>query len=188
MAATDGGKGVLRTALVSACGLLGVSGGTARATELRTAAMGYTEPGRVSAFEAIGDLTHQDDQGRSVHFRLVYDALTGASANGATPSAHVQSFTRPSGQGTYTAPAGDTPLDDTFKDTRIALSGSGTVNLGRLSTATGGLYVSTEHDYTSLGANASLTRDFNKRNTTLDLHTAVFHDIGAAPRAACPTR
>jgi len=185
VAATDAGHGALRTALVSACGLLGITGGTARATEVRTAGMVYTEPGRVSAFEAIGDLTHQDDQGRSTHFRLVYDALTGASANGATPASHVQTFTRPSGRGSYQTPAGATPLDDTFRDTRIALSGDGTTNLGRMSTATGGLYVSAEHDYTSLGANAAVTRDFDKRNTTLALRGAVFHDT-VRPQGGVP--
>lgn len=176
MAATSARGGNLRTALVSACGLLGISGAAARATEVSTAVLGYTEPDRVTALEAIANLEHAFANGRSARLRLVYDALTGASANGAVPAAAAQTFTRPSGEGAYTAAPGTTPLDDTFRDTRIALSGGGTTPLGRLASLAAGLYVSTEHDYTSLGANGTLTRDFNKRNTTLALRAAYFDD------------
>jgi len=46
---------------------------------------------------------------------------TGASPNGATPSDQVQTFTSPSGKGSMDAEAGKQLLDDTFKDTRIAV-------------------------------------------------------------------
>jgi hypothetical protein len=42
--------------------------------------------------------------------------------------------------------------------------------------ATAGLYGSTEHDYGSLGANASLERDLNRRNTTLSAGVSFSHD------------
>ena len=176
MAATSRGHGPLRAGLVSACGMLGVAGAAARATEVQTAVLGYSEPGRVSAFEAIGDVNHEFANGRSAHFRLVFDALTGASASGATPASTVQTFTRPSGQGSYTTAPGDTPLDDTFRDTRVAVSLGGATPLGRMSSLSAGLYGSTEHDYTSLGANAALSRDFNKRNTTVAVRGSYFDD------------
>ncbi len=176
MAATSNDRGALRAALVSACGLLGVTGSAARATEIRTAVLGYTEPDRVSALEMIGDVSHEFANGRTANFRLVYDALSGASANGAVPASTSQTFTSPSGEGTYVTPAGETPLDPSFRDTRVAVSGGGSTPLGRMSTLAAGLYMSTEHDYTSLGANASLSRDFNKRNTTVAVRASYFDD------------
>lgn len=176
MAATNHQTRNIRGALLTACGLMGIGGTAAAATEINSAVLAYTEPNRVSAFEAVLDLKHDLATGQGLNFKLVYDGLTGASANGATPWTSAQTFTRPSGMGTYTVPAGETPLDDTFKDSRVAVSGGGTLPLGRLTTLSAGLYGSAEHDYTSLGGNASLSRDFNKRNTTVALRAAMFHD------------
>lgn len=166
----------LGSALVTACGLIGISGATAEATEVRTAALAYTEPDRVSAFESVVNLSHEFKSGAGANFRIVYDALTGASANGAVPSGATQTFTRPSGAGSYQTEPGQTPLDDTFRDTRFALSGGGTLPLNRLTRLSAGLYGSGEHDYTSLGANASVTREFNKKRTNLTLRGAIFRD------------
>ena len=161
---------------MGACGLLGLAGGTARATEVKTAVLGYTEPNRVSAFEAIIDGRHEFNDGKSANFRIVYDALTGASASGATPASFSQTFTRPSGRGSYQVAPGETPLDDTFHDTRVAVSGGLGLPLDRMTTLAVGLYGSGEYDYTSLGGNLSLSRDFNQRNTTLALRGAYFND------------
>jgi len=168
--------GALRTALVSACGLLGVAGTQARATEVSSAVLGYTEPNRVSAFEAVTDVNHVLADGKVLHGRLVYDALSGASANGGVPASFAQTFTSPSGRASYTTPAGETPLDNTFHDARVAVSGGISLPWGRLTTVSAGLYGSGEHDYTSLGANLSLARDFNRRNTTVALRAARFED------------
>ena len=77
------------------------------------------------------------------------------------------------------------PLDDTFLDTRYALTTSWTQPLARLYTVSVGLGFSTEYDYTHLGANLSLARDFNKRNTTLSAGIAYAKDdidpVGGAP-------
>jgi len=102
VAATDPGRGAVRAALASACGVLGISGAAARATEVGTAVLGYTEPNRVSAIEGVIDANHTFDNGRVLRFRAVFDGLTGASASGATPASFVQTFTRPSGKGNYT--------------------------------------------------------------------------------------
>jgi len=122
---------------------------------------------------------------RKLSLNLTADTLTGASASGATSLDRAQTFTSPSGKATYSTSAGKVPLDDTFKDTRFALNGSWTQPLARLYTVSGGLGFSTEYDYTHLGANASLARDFNKRNTTLSFGVAYSQDdikpVGGAP-------
>ncbi len=168
--------GAVRSAIVGACGLLGLGGATAEATEVKTAILGYNEPDRVKAFEAIIDGKHDFANGKIFNFRFVYDALTGASATGAAPASFTQTFTRPSGEGSYQVAPGETPLDDTFRDTRLALSAGLTMPLNRVTNFSFGLYGSGEYDYTSLGANASLTRDFNQRNTTVALRGAFFDD------------
>jgi hypothetical protein len=166
----------LRKAVVAACGLVGLNGAAAEATEIGSAMLFYTEPDRVSAVEAVVAGNHAFSNGNSANFKLVFDALTGASANGATPASFTQTFTRPSGAGSYQTGSSSTPLDDTFRDTRTAISGGGTLALNRMTSWQGGLYVSTEHDYTSLGVNTSLVRDFHQRNTTVALRAAFFSD------------
>ncbi len=175
VAATKKG-GAVRSAIIGACGMLGLGGATAEATEVKTAILGYTEPDRVTAIEAIVDGQHAFDNGKIFNFRLVYDALTGASATGAAPSSLAQTFTRPSGEGSYRVAPGETPLDDTFRDTRMALSAGLTMPLNRVTNFSFGLYGSGEYDYVSLGANTALTRDFNQKNTTVALRGAFFSD------------
>ena len=82
-------------------------------------------------------------------FKLVLDSLTGASATGAVPSTQVQTFTRPSGNGTYTVDPNDTPLDDTFKDTRVAFGMNWEKPIDRNNRRTLGFNVSGEYDFAS---------------------------------------
>jgi hypothetical protein len=116
---------------------------------------------------------------------LTADTLTGASASGAIALDRPQTFTSPSGDAVYTTDAGAVPLDDTFLDTRFALNASWTQPLARLYTFSAGLGFSTEYDYTHLGANLSLSRDFNKRNTSLNVGAAWSQDeldpVGGRP-------
>ncbi len=186
MAATSKTGQNVRGALLTACGLLGIGGAQAQATEIKGAVLGYTEPDRVSAIETVVDVAHTFAGGQGLNFKLVYDGLTGASANGAVPWTDYQTFTRPSGAGSYQADPEQTPLDDTFRDSRVALSGGASLPWGRLSTVSAGLYGSGEHDYMSLGANLALSRDFNKRNTTVALRGAMFHDT-INPEGGRPT-
>lgn len=109
---------------------------------------------------------------RKLSATLTADTLTGASASGAIALNRPQTFTSPSGRAVYTTAAGDVPLDDTFLDTRFALNASWTQPLARLYTFSAGVGFSTEYDYTHLGANLALARDFNKRNTTLSAGVA----------------
>lgn len=107
---------------------------------------------------------------------LVYDSLTGASPSGAIPQDEVQTFTRPSGEAVYSAAPGELPLDDTFLDTRYALTAGWQQPIGRLYTGSAGISFSTEYDYTHAGLNFGLSRDFNKRNTTVSLGIALARD------------
>jgi opacity protein-like surface antigen len=116
---------------------------------------------------------------------LTVDSLTGASASGATPMDVAQTFTTPSGNAVYTIPAGQHPLDDTFIDTRVAISASWQQPLGRLYKVNAGLTASGEYDYLHIGGNVGLSRDFNNRNTTVSVGVAYARDSmdpeGGAP-------
>lgn len=122
---------------------------------------------RVQAVEPVVELRKQFSEGREAALKLTLDVLTGATPNGATASNVPQTFTRPSGSGSYVVAPGETPLDDTFHDTRVAGNGSWKQPLGRLSLLTLGGNFSKEYDFTSMGLSAQLTRDFNQKNTTL---------------------
>ena len=104
------------------------------------------------------------------------DSLTGASPNGAIATPGAQTFTSPSARNTYTTTGGQVPLDSTFHDTRTALNASWSQPFARLYSVNAGLGFSTEFDYTHLGANLGVTRDFNQRNTTLSLAAAFASD------------
>jgi len=184
-------KPIGRALAAAACALLGRAGTASAADEpsawsLDTAMLLYKESdSRVQdlsvAVSAIRDFGDQ----RLLGLSLTADTLTGASASGAIALDKPQTFTSPSGKATYSTPANEIPLDDTFKDTRFAASASWTQPLGRLYTGSAGLSVSGEYDYQHLGGNVSLARDFNKRNTTLSGGVAYSRDdidpVGGAP-------
>jgi len=107
---------------------------------------------------------------------LSLDSLTGASPNGAIATNGAQTFTSPSGRGTYTTPAGAVPLDNTFHDMRLAFSGNWSQPFARLYTLDAGLGISSEYDYQHFGGNVGVTRDFNERNTTLSFALAYSQD------------
>lgn len=122
---------------------------------------------------------------RSLKLDLTFDSLTGASPSGAIATDSVQTFTRPSGKGGYTTAAGEIPLDSTFHDTRVAAEANWSQPFARLYSVNAGLGFSTEYDYQHLGANLGLTRDFNRRNTTLSAALAYGNDhvkaVGGTP-------
>jgi hypothetical protein len=127
---------------------------------------------------------------RKLTLGLAIDSLTGATPIGAIPFAGPQTFTSPSGLQTHMTPPNVIPLDDTFLDTRYAVSGTWLQPLGRMNTLSGGLTFSTEYDYTHIGANVKLAHDFNNRNSTISLALAFATDeldpVGGAPAPLSP--
>src|SRR5690606_13073632 len=116
---------------------------------------------RVQDISAAIAATRDFDDDRKLGLSLTVDTLTGASASGAIALDEPQTFTSPSGNKVYTTAPGEIPLDDTFLDTRYAVTASWTQPLARLYTFSAGVSFSTEYDYTHVGANFSLARDFN---------------------------
>lgn len=136
--------------------------------DIKSAVLVYAEADdRVMAIEPVFEAKKQIDSEESITLKLTLDTLTGASATGAVPTDSVQTFTRPSGNGSYDVAAGETPLDDTFKDTRVAFNASWARPLNEDYKMVLGTNVSKEYDYTSAAINAVLSRDFNQRNTTV---------------------
>jgi hypothetical protein len=151
-----------------------------------TAMLYYGESdGRVKDFSVNALAIKELKEDSFLSITLAIDTLTGASPTGAVPSAVPQTYTRPSGNASYTTNPGETPLDDTFQDTRTAFSASWKWPLTRLTTVDVGASVSDEYDYTHAGLNARIARDFNNRNTTLSLGLAVANDtidpVGGSP-------
>lgn len=180
-------------ALASAtCGLLGA----AHAAEVtvsepagwraETSLLYYGEDGGRVKDTSLGIAVRRAwEDGSRLSGTLTIDSLTGASPTGATPSDRVQTFTRPSGSGQYTVAPGSQPLDDTFKDTRIALSVDWAQLWGEDRRFSAGASFSNEYDYQHLGVNGRVEQDFNQRNTTVQLGLAIGKDsmdpVGGAP-------
>jgi hypothetical protein len=180
------GAGAVRTALAAAaCALLGALPTPAPAMQIEGATLVYTEPGRVTAVETVIEGVKETDAGGAYSLKLAIDALTGASANGAVPANRVQTFTRPSGESSYTVNPGETPLDPSFKDTRVAATGAWMRPLGRMDKMNLGVNLSYETDYLSLGLSGGFARDFALRSSTLATSLSYAHDIvephGGAP-------
>ncbi|SDX31480.1 DUF3570 domain-containing protein [Marinobacter mobilis] len=186
------GKPVGRALAAATCALLGVQAtdtlakGEPGEWDVETALLVYAESdSRVSAAEPVVSATRNFDGERQLNLKLVADTLTGASPSGATPSDLPQTFTSPSGSGSYDIAAGEAPLDDTFKDTRVALSASWTAPLNRDYTYRVGGYASREYDYLSTAVTGSLSRHLNNKNTTLtgglSLGVDVVDPVGSAP-------
>jgi hypothetical protein len=180
----DARKSIRATVSAITATLLGSSAAGAD-SNLDSSLLIYSEKGRVTVSEGLFSFLHKFSERRSVGLKLTLDALTGASPNGATPASTPQTFTSPSGGSSYTTPAGEIPLDNTFQDQRIALDGTLIESLDRITFLNVGGHLSLEHDYTSLGLNGRLTRDFNRRNTTLGVSASYNYDIvrplGGAP-------
>ncbi len=135
--------------------------------EFDSAVLLYSESdGRVQVVEPVLKLSKDLGDDRRITTKLVLDSLTGASPNGATPASTPQTFSGPSGSGSYTTAAGETPLND-FKDSRFSLSADYQFPLSNDGKLGYGANFSKEFDFLSAGGNLKYTLDFNQRNTTL---------------------
>ena len=165
---------------IAACALLGVSTSVAAGGdpwEFDATVLYYSETDRVTATEPLINVRKNFGDDRILNLRFVIDSLSGATPNGASAADQVQTFTTPSGAGSYTVSPGETPLDPTFQDTRTALTAQWEQPFGRLTKGSFSANVSTEYDFKSLGASAAIARDFNNRNTTFSAGLAAEFDV-----------
>ena len=122
--------------------------------------------------------------------KVVVDSLTGASPNGATAANVPQTFTSASGHNAKHYAAHVLPLDDDFHDTRVAASANWQQPIATDTRVSVGANLSNEYDFRSIGANASVAKDFNDKNTTVSLGGAFEYDsinpVGGTPVALTP--
>jgi len=155
--------------------------------DVQSAVMVYAEgDGRVALLEPVVKASREIADDERVTLQVAFDTLTGASPNGAQASAQAQTFTSPSGQSRYSTPAAEIPLDNTFSDTRLAVSAEWDRGLDRDQRLILGSNVSIESDYRSLGASVNYKRDLNRRNTTLAAGVALTLDSIGAEEVALP--
>lgn len=137
----------------------------------------YSEKDRMRATEAIFNLTRQLKNDFTLNLAITYDGLTGASPTGASPSKQPQTITRPSGGGVIVLDAGEYPRDDGFKDRRFSIDAAVSRPVSNSITLTGGLRLSSEYDYSSVGVNAAVEKRFDNNRTRIGLSGAVSRDI-----------
>ena len=126
----------------------------------------YSEQNRVDVVEPVLQIKKEIGENEFVTVKFVYDAMSGATPNGATPSSTPQTFTSPSGESKYTAAAHALPLVS-FTDARAAVSADWELPLSRTLRSQYNANFSSETDYSSMGASASLLWDVNNKLTTL---------------------
>jgi len=147
----------------------------------------YSETDRVRAIEPVITLDGEYSGDRHWTNKVVLDALTGPSPNGAVASRNPQTFTSPSGHSTYMVNPGEAPLDPEFKDTRYAVASEWSQPFAENYEFSAGANGSMEYDFTSLSANGSLSRYFDKKNTKLSLGLNFEADtvkpVGGVPQA-----
>lgn len=184
-------KSIREKLALATCALLQTTGQSAQAAdewEIDSALMIYSEnDSRVQAIEPIVSARKEMAEDKFFGIKLVLDSLTGATPNGAHASSASQTFTKPSGSGSYTVAAGENPLDDTFHDSRVALSADWEQPImDEYSRIIIGGNLSKEFDYMSLGVSATFLRDFNNRNTTFSAALGVNSD-SISPVGDVPT-
>jgi hypothetical protein len=191
-----------RQLMAASCALLGAGAARSQETHMAPADSGllqdwsvdsalayYHEDGRIQAIEPVVDVAKVFADGEAVNFNVTFDALSGASPNGALTSRTAQTFSSPSGkqQHRYMTAPGQLPVDRDYEDDRIAVGGNWTVPITRVDQVSVGGKLSGEDDFFSATVNASIAHDFNQKNTTLSLGVYYefdsIHPIGAAPVA-----
>ena len=144
----------------------------------------YSEQDRVTVIEPVFFLRKKTGEDKYFNARLIFDTMTGASANGATATDTPQTFTSPSGTTTYTTPAGQTPTHK-FNDERVAISLEWERPIGRERQIVYAANASVESDYMSVGLSTSLLQNFNDKLTTLTTGLSVSYD-SVSPEGGVP--
>lgn len=168
--------------------LLAVNAHAKEAWDIDAEALFYQEgDDRVQdvSFKSLASRPFKDED--KLTLSLQFDSLTGASPNGAMRQNEIQTFTQASGGGEFSVPAQSLPLDDSFKDTRLALGASYLRNLDSGARFTYGATFSKEYDYLHLGASTSYAFNFDNQNRTLSVGVGVASDtiepVGGVPTA-----
>jgi len=171
-------KRSIRQALaIATCGVLSQSPVSLQAADISwksdMTTLHYAEQGRVSVSETIASFRREVGEDEWVSLKFSWDAITGASANGAIfnppKSGSTQTVTSPSGTSRTFQTGGSETVDPLtrFKDVRVAAQ----VSNGQYLTPTlkgeavGNL--SFENDYDSYGAGGTLAWDIFQRMITL---------------------
>lgn len=168
---------------------LGAAGATVAETvepwSVNSGTMAFTEFDRVTWLVTAINARKQVDAANALALDLTFDVLVGASPNGANAAGDVQVFTSASGQDEFAVAPGETPLDDDFADNRIGVNLGWERALTEFTTLGVGANASSEFDYTSLGGELSVARDFDQRNTTvltgLSYAFDMVHPVGGVP-------
>jgi hypothetical protein len=173
--------------IAASCALLGASAvraddGVLKRTQdwldswnANTALAYYHEDGRIQAVEPVVTVSKVLRDESTLSFVGTFDALSGASPNGAIASRNAQTFTSPSGtsltggKNLYTVSPGRLPVDPSYSDVRMAISGNWDVPVNRITNVNVGSKLSFEDDFVSISNSLSLARDFNDKNTTLSV-------------------
>lgn len=153
----------------------------------------YREKDRISAIKPVLGLSRDYGDERLLNLKLVYDSLSGASPNGAAAASVPQTFTSPSGKwgnddddvgGPTVTPQRKLPTVG-FRDARGAVAASWSQPLTATTKGNAGANLSSEYDYTSVGASFGLSHDLNEKNTTISVGYAYQSDrinpVGGAP-------
>jgi hypothetical protein len=160
--------------------------GTDSPWEIDTALMYYSETDRVSAVEPVVSGRKELGDDEYLNLRLVVDVLTGSSANGAIPTSSPQTFTQPSGNSVYTTNPNEAPLDPSFLDTRVALSGEWEKAINDRLKGVYSANLSTEYDYISFGLGTTFAKDNDDKSRTFTLGLAANFDsidpVGGVPK------
>lgn len=159
-------------------------GGMISGWDVDASVLGYSEIDRVTVIEPQFQMKKELGEEESVQVDVLYDAMTGASATGATPSDQVQTFTTPSGND-YSIQPGDTPVRD-FKDQRVSVSGQWTKPFTRMFRTIFGASMSAERDYKSVGLSATGNLDLNNKLSTLSVGLSHYNDT-LDPEGGTPT-
>ncbi len=135
--------------------------------------------------EPVLQIKKEIGEAEFVTVKFVYDAMSGATPNGAAPSSTAQVFTSPSGESHSTTAAHKLPLVS-FTDARAAVSLDWEQPLSRSLRGQYNANFSRETDYSSMGASASLLWDVNNKLTTLTAGLAANLDQ-VKPTGGMPT-
>ncbi|MFV2056422.1 MAG: DUF3570 domain-containing protein [Thiohalomonadales bacterium] len=158
--------------------------------QIDSALLYYGEKDRVTAVEPVISLRKEIDDEEFFGVRFVFDGLTGSSPNGAIKQPFPQTFSTESGNGTYTTPANETPLDPNFRDSRGALNLSWEKPMNETSKGIYSVNFSKEIDYTSFGLAATFSWDTNQRLRTWTAGIAYnlenTNPFGGVPKALSP--